>query len=200
VSKMNLTRLRKLIQDENLHRFILIGFRWGKNTIIYGSIFSLTVLGIIVWFFGILNLFFLVGQSIVEWGFSHSVTTSALQQLETNAILLLDLFLLSVVLFIVAIGLYGIFVKKEEGGITLPVEITKISQLERYLFGTIVTMLLVAALNKILYPSNATPPNNAITIGISNATPPNNAITIGMICAIVLVISIYLAVQRPEEQ
>lgn len=183
---MDLTRVRRLIQNENLHRFILIGFRWGKNTIIYGSIFSLTILGIIVWFFGILNLFFLVGQSIVEWGFSHSATTSALQQLETNAILLLDLFLLSVVLFIVAIGLYGIFVKKEEGGITLPVKITKISQLERYLFGTIVAMLLVAALNKILYPSNA--------------TPANNTITVGMICAIVLVISIYLAVQRPEEQ
>jgi uncharacterized membrane protein YqhA len=106
--------------------------------------------------------------------------------LETDAISLLDFYLLSVVLFIVAIGLYGIFIRKEEGGIRLPVNIKDISQLERYLFGTIVAMLLVYALDKILYPEK---------VDVLEQFLP-----IGMICAVVLVISIYLAIQRPGDQ
>lgn len=180
----NLTK--NLLRNENFHKLILIAFKVGKFSIIYGSIFFLTVLGIITWIFGVFNLFSLIWKSIEEWVFCHETAASALQHLQANAIVLLDVFLLSVVLFIVAIGLYGIFIWREKGGIKLPVRINKISELERYLFGTIVAILLVAALNRILSPE----------------TPiPDESITaIGMTCAIILVISVYLAVQHSEEK
>jgi len=182
---MDLARIKDLFTGEKYHDLLLDAFELGNYVIIYGSILFLTILGIIAWLFGTLNLLSLMWDLINGWNLSHDTATSTVQQLQTNAILLLDLYLLSVVLFIVAFGLYGIFIKEEkEGkeGIRLPVNITKISHLERYLFGTIVAILLVAALDKILYPKGT--------------ASTENAITIGMICAVVLVISIYLAIQH----
>ncbi|MBU7048557.1 MAG: YqhA family protein [Theionarchaea archaeon] len=178
---MNRLRARRLLSSKKYHDLILYSFELGKYIIIYGSILFLTFIGIIIWLLGTLNLFFLIGDVEVGWNPSHEESISSLQQLETDAITLLDLYLLSVVLFIVAMGLYGIFVKKE-GGIRLPVNITEMNQLERYVFGTIVAMLLVTALNRLLYPGKF--------------SAEENAITVGMICAVVLVISAYLVVQR----
>jgi uncharacterized membrane protein YqhA len=182
---MDWMKIKYILKHKKYHDLILDIFVIGKYTIICGSIILLTVLGIFVWISGALGLFFLFLQLIMNLIFSKEMTISPLEELQTNAIVLLDLYLLSVVLFIVAIGLYGIFIKKGEEGIKLPVKITKISELERYLFGTIVSILLVSALNKILHPGK---------------TPlKENAITIGMICIIILVISIYLAVQDSKK-
>ncbi|MGC1123295.1 MAG: YqhA family protein [Candidatus Methanofastidiosia archaeon] len=186
---MDRIQIENLFKGEKYHDLIMNGFLLGRYTIIYGSIFFLTILGVIVWISGAIGLFFFIIQSTANWIFPDGTQGLPLQQMQTNAIVLLDLYLLSVVLFIVAIGLYGIFVTKETSyvkQIKLPVKITDISELERYLFGTIVTILLVAALNRILNPG---------------AIPtPEDVITIGMICAIVLVISIYLTIQRPKEK
>ncbi len=168
-----------MFTDEKYHELIVNSFEWGKYIIIYGSIFLLAILGIITWIITALSFFSLVLQSILEW-WSSQGEAIALQNLQVNAILLLDLFLLSVVLFIVAIGLYGIFIKKEER-IRLPIEIREISELERYLFGTIVTILLVHSMNRILNPLEA--------------ATRESIIIIVMVFAVVLVISIYLAVQ-----
>ncbi|MBU7028327.1 MAG: YqhA family protein [Theionarchaea archaeon] len=173
--------MKKLLTGKTLHRLVLASFKWGKYVIIYGSILLLTVLGFVAWIFGALGSFSFVWQSTKKWGFSNEPTARVLEYFQTKAIILLDLFLLSVVLFIIAIGLYGIFIRKEEGGIKLPVNITRMSELERYLFGTIAAILLVNALNEILLGS--------ATYG-----------KIGMICAVVLVISIYLAAQNSNDQ
>ncbi len=181
-----LKRIRKIFTNENYRRLVWHGFELGKYTIIYGSILGLTALGITVWLFGTMNLFSLVWQSIGEWGSSSGAATQAMQQLETNAIRLLDIFLLSVVLFIVAIGLYSIFVK--EKSIKLPLEVKGIGELERYLFGTIVTILVIAALDKILYLEK------------KDTTLSGNAIIIIMIFVVILAISIYLAIQKEHEK
>ena len=186
MTKLNPDWLIDLLKGKNPHNLILTSFKWGKNIIVYGSIIFLTILGIIAWMFGTLNLFFLIFQSVSKWGFSYEATASAMQQMEASAILLLDLYLLSVVLFIVAIGLYGIFVKGESERRRLPVTITKMSELERYLFGTIVAILLVSALNKILYPGET--------------ALMENVAAIGMICAVVLVISIYLGIEHSKDK
>jgi uncharacterized membrane protein YqhA len=182
---MDLSRIRNLFTGEKYHDLLLDAFEMGNYIIIYGSIFVLTILGIITWVFGSLNLFSLILKLVDGWNLSYDTAALTMQQLQTGVILLLDLYLLSVVLFIVAFGLYGIFIKKGKEGIPLPVNITRISHLERYLFGTIVAILLVAALNKILYPEGT--------------ASTENAIIIGMICAVILVISIYLAVQHSRD-
>lgn len=178
---MDWNRIRDMFTDENYHDFVLKSFVLGKHTIISGSIILLTILGVITWIFGAFGLIFLVYDSIAKW-VSSGTTASALQGLQTNVIQLLDLFLLSVVLLIVAIGLYGIFLKKD---IKLPVKITEMSELERYLFGTIVAILLVYALNRIF---NST-----------KETLESDIIIVGMICGTVVAISVYLAVQRSKE-
>jgi uncharacterized membrane protein YqhA len=186
---MDRIQIENLFKGEKYHDLIMNGFLLGRYTIIYGSIFFLTILGIIVWISGAIGLFFFIIQSTVNWIFPDRTQGLPLQQMETSAIVLLDLYLLSVVLFIVAIGLYGIFVTKETSyarQIKLPVKITDISELERYLFGTIVAILLVSALNRILYPGDI--------------PPQENVIIVGMTCAVVLIISIYLTIQRPKEK
>lgn len=170
------------MEKSRLRRLAISSFKWGKYVIIYGSIFLLTILGIIVWIFGSINLFSLMSEpfslmseSLRKWDFSFDKITLALQQVEAGAVVLLDICLLSVVLFIVAIGLYGIFINEdgEDEKIRLPVNITSIDDLERYLFGTIVAILLVATLDKIL--------QKLVTY-----------VEVGIICAIVISISIYL--------
>lgn len=163
------------MERSRLRHWAISSFKWGKYVIIYGSIFFLTILGIIVWIFGSINLFSLMSEPLRKWDLSFDKITLALQQVEAGAVVLLDIYLLSVVLFIVAIGLYGIFINEDGEGekIRLPVNIVSIDDLERYLFGTIVAILLVATLEKILQES--------VTY-----------VEAGIICAIVISISVYL--------
>jgi len=173
---------KKILSQKKLHNILLKCFKWGKYCIIYGSIILLTLTGIFIWIIGTINLFFLIFKSFHHWQISIESIKITLQQFETNVIIMLDIYLLSIVLFIVAIGLYGIFLQKDKDKIRLPVDINNINELERYLFGTIVAILIVTCLDKILYPGEI--------------PLKDNLITVTMICATIIVISIYLAINR----
>jgi uncharacterized membrane protein YqhA len=184
VIKMVRDRIRELLTAEKYNDLVVDGFEMGKYTIIYGSILMLTFLGIITWIFGSYGFFSFILKLVKEK--KSPDTTSVLNMIQMDAILLLDLFLLSVVLFIVAIGLYGIFIKRKEGDIRLPVKISNISELERYVFGTIVAILIVNALTVILSREDVSSIKSVVTIALT--------------CAVIKVVSVYLAVQSSTKR
>lgn len=179
--EMTRNRIRERFTEEKYHERILDSFELGKYVIIYGSILLLTFLGVITWIFGAFGFFSLFIQSIREESFSDTI--SILRTVQMNGIFLLDIFLLSVVLFIIAIGLYGIFIRK---GVKLPFTISKMNQLEEYVFGTIIAILLVNALSKILSPTDVATKESIVAVALT--------------CAIVLVISIYLAIRNSSSE
>ena len=196
--KMIRDRIGELLTAEKYNDLVVDSFEIGKYTVIYGSILMLTFLGVIAWIFGVYGFFSLILKLMVRKESSEVIDLMNLVQMD--AIILLDLFLLSVVLFIVAIGLYGIFIKRKEGDIRLPVKISKMSELERYVFGTIVAMLLVNALNVILSLRDMSIEHSTVSIEHSTVSIEHSIVTIAMTCAVVLAVSVYLAVQNSTKR
>ncbi|MBU7028787.1 MAG: YqhA family protein [Theionarchaea archaeon] len=163
--------------NEKFRNLILDAFVLGKYVIVYGSILFLTILGVAVWVIGALNLLLIAPALAEEWYLYHNS-----KNIEINAIIFLNICLLSIVLFICAIGLHGIFVRRTTG-IRLPflLKITTVSELEVNLFGAIAAMLLVTALERIIQGS-------AVFTEIA------------MICAVIVAISTYVFVKRSRDR
>lgn len=173
-------RILRFMSDR-LEEVTRLFFWFGKLFIVQVSVIFLVIEGLITCGMATKSLWDLLRHIILP---THSPGSVDIQY-ETIGVM--ESYLSAIVLFILAVGLYGIFHRPDDA-LPLPIEIESVEELDSYLFGAIASVLIVVALREILS-----------TAGAETATPLNWSIILA-VCALVVVISIYLVGEKATKQ